>query len=89
MCRRRNKTTDDMFFFPSFVFPLLCFAFSLFLFFLVGEEVNEEGKGAWGEIARNTDREGDNTESRFAYRLNSMTKEKSVINTHTHPSTHS
>ena len=78
-----------MFFFPSFVFPLLCFAFSLFLFFLVGEEVNEEGKGAWGEIVRNTDREGDNTESRFAYRLNSMTKEKSVINTHTHPSTHS
>lgn len=35
------------------------------------------------ETLRNTEREGDNGENQFTYRLYQMTKENSAINTHT------
>lgn len=43
LCRCRNETSNDMFFFLSFCFHLLLFCFSLFA---VRKEVNEEGEGA-------------------------------------------
>ncbi len=41
----------------------------------------KEQRGSERETLRNTEREGDNGENQFTYRLYQMTKENSAINT--------